>query len=114
MSSSAGSVASMFCWSSSSVLVPSVNHIECKQFDVLKRLKKYGNLKIVRENYAYYNIKINIHVMCAHKNVRRFFFYFLVYGSSDPKFCILEKKNIFLTFFSFSDVKKLPDLKFFF
>ena len=24
--------------------------------------------------------------------IRRFFFYFLVYGSSDPNFCILEKK----------------------
>ena len=26
------------------------------------------------------------------ENVRQFFFYFLVYGSSDPNFCILEKK----------------------
>ena len=35
------------------------------------------------------------------------FFYFLVYGSSDPNFCILEKKiKLFLTFFIFSDVKK--------
>ena len=24
--------------------------------------------------------------------IRQFFFYFLVYGSSDPNFCILEKK----------------------
>ena len=47
--------------------------------------------------------------------VKRFFFYFLVYGSSDPNFCILEKKNIlFLTFLIFSDVKKLQDLKEFF
>ena len=38
--------------------------------------------------------------------LRRFFFYFLVYGSSYPNFCILEKKKIlFLTFFIFSDVK---------
>ena len=39
--------------------------------------------------------------------VRRILFYFLVYGSSDPNFWILEKKNnIFLTFFIFSDLKK--------
>ena len=35
-----------------------------------------------------------------------FFFYFLVNRSSDPNFCILEKKKkLFLTFFIFSDVK---------
>ena len=28
-------------------------------------------------------------------SVRRFFFYFLVYGSSDPNFCTLEKKYIY-------------------
>ena len=41
------------------------------------------------------------------RQVRQFFFYFLVYGSSDPNFCILEKKKkkLFLTFFIFSDVK---------
>ena len=40
------------------------------------------------------------------------FFYFLVYGSSDPKFLHFRKKiKIIFTFFIFSDVKKLPDLK---
>ena len=35
------------------------------------------------------------------------FFYFLVYGSSDPNFCILEKKKKYIfDFFIFSDVKK--------
>ena len=38
--------------------------------------------------------------------LRRFFFYFLVYGSSNPNFCILKRNKIlFLTFFIFSDVK---------
>ena len=41
-----------------------------------------------------------------------FFFYFLVYGSSDPNFCILEKKkNFIFDFFYFFRCKKLPDLK---
>ena len=41
-----------------------------------------------------------------------FFFYFLVYGSSDPNFCILEKKKkITFYFFYFLRCKKLPDLK---
>ena len=45
-------------------------------------------------------------------NLRRFFFYFLVYGSSDPNFCILEKnKNFIFDFFYFLRCKKLPDLK---
>ena len=40
------------------------------------------------------------------------FFYFLVYGSSDPNFCILEKnKKIIFDFFYFLRCKKLPDLK---
>ena len=54
---------------------------------------------------------IRVFAVC-HSIVRRFFFYFLVYRSSDPNFCILEKNFfLFLTFFIFSDVKKLPDLK---
>ena len=44
---------------------------------------------------------------CIHKGLARaIFFYFLVYGSSDPNFCILEKiKILFLTFFIFCYVK---------
>ena len=33
------------------------------------------------------------------------FFYCLVYRSSDPNFCILEKKKLFWTVLIFSDVK---------
>ena len=40
-------------------------------------------------------------------------FFFLVYRSSDPNFCILKKINkIFLNFFYFLRCKKLPDLKY--
>ena len=43
--------------------------------------------------------------------VRQIFFYFLVYGSSDPNFGILEKKKIFSTFFLFSPMKKTARFK---
>ena len=46
------------------------------------------------------------------KQFRRFFFYFLVYRSSDPNFCILEKnENFIFDFFYFLRCKNLPDLK---
>ena len=46
------------------------------------------------------------------KYLRRFFFYFLVYGSSDLNFSILEKnENFIFDFFYFLRCKKLPDLK---
>ena len=38
------------------------------------------------------------------------FFFFLVYGSSDPNFCILEKKKLFLTFL-FSPMLKTARFK---
>ena len=47
--------------------------------------------------------------------LKHFFFYFLVYGSSDVNFCILEKKKkkILLTFFISSDVKNCQIFYFF-
>ena len=52
-------------------------------------------------------------VLCdpVEKNIRQLFFYFLVYGSSDPNFCILEKKKVIFDFFYLLRCKKLPDLK---
>ena len=47
---------------------------------------------------------------CVYKAI--FFFYFLVYGSSDTKFCILENNKKFIfDFFYFLRCKKLPGLK---
>ena len=34
-----------------------------------------------------------IHMMKTEVHLGQFFFYFLVYGSSDPNFCILKKKK---------------------
>ena len=45
----------------------------------------------------------NVSIIKIKACIRRFFFYFLVYGSSDPNFCILEKKKkIIFDFFLFS------------
>ena len=73
----------------------------------LKRMCKDGDVDPTFHNYF---IGVNFKSIFA-SSFKQFFFYFLVYGSSDPNFCILEEKIIFDFFYFFLRCKKLPDLK---
>ena len=69
------------------------------------------SIKYTNNLYFYCTILQNNPSVISLK-LRRFFFYFLVYGSSDPNFCILEKNlNFIFDFFDFLRCKKLPDFK---